>query len=363
MHKVSGYFHKKQLFNLAIIWSVCTILALTSAYQNFIYAGPQNTNSFWTFLLGTCLLWYYWALVTPIILWVSKRAPFNKKKAILSVCIHLITWAILSVPKILIAFFVYTRIFKFILPDSITEHFKHYIGANTELELITYVCILGASMAFAYQKKLVEREVYSLQLQMQLSAAELNALKLQLQPHFLFNTLNAAAMLIRFSENKKAIEVISGLSELLRRTLEQTGKQTVTLKEELELTDYYIQIEKVRFQDQITIEINIAANTLEAVVPNLLLQPLVENAIKHGVSKRESGGKIEIKSWKEDDTLKLQISDNGANNLPELNQGNGIGLANTRERLHHLYGEAHSIEISQIDGFIILMTIPYIISS
>lgn len=307
-------------------------------------------------------MWYYWALVTPIVLRVSKLALFTSNKAILSVCAHLATWVVLSVPKMCISIFVYTNLFKIFPPRPFVEQFKHVMFGSAETELIIYICIVGASMTFVYQKKLVEREVQSLQLQMQLSEAELNALKMQLQPHFLFNTLNAATMLIRFSENQKAIGVINGLSELLRRTLEQTGKQTVTLKEELELTDYYIEIEKIRFQDQIIIHKHISPDTLEAMVPNLLLQPLVENAIKHGVSKRESGGLIEIKSWKENDKLKLRISDNGNNDLPELNQGIGIGLTNTRDRLRHLYGETHSVEIDKTDGFTILITTPYIVS-
>jgi LytS/YehU family sensor histidine kinase len=149
-------------------------------------------------------------------------------------------------------------------------------------------------LAFTYYRKYREGELRAVELQAQLAQAQLQALKMQLHPHFLFNTLNAIAALVRKNENKAATDMLAGLSDLLRLALENVGAQEVSLQRELEFLERYLEIEKIRFADRLQVKMHIAPETLEARVPNLILQPLVENAIRHGIAPRSASGLIEI---------------------------------------------------------------------
>jgi two-component system LytT family sensor kinase len=355
---------KNKYTSILFIIGIFTVPSVVAASQAYIWALPGKPESFFPYLLGSMILWYYWALLSPVILLLTRRFPFEKKRWAGSLIVHLICWIILSIPEIFLSVLIYKHIFHLVDPASTyLQIFENFIVGKMQLEFITYGCIAGACIAFDYRRKLIERELHALQLQMQLSRAELNALKMQLHPHFLFNTLNTIAMLVRLNENKTAILTVNGLSELLRKSLEQNGKQQVTLKEELELTDCYLDIEKIRFQDQIAIVKNIAPSTLDTLVPNLILQPLIENAIRHGASQRKAGGRVEISAWRENENLHLEIKDNGPGTSNGTSQGNGIGLANTQERLHHLYGDRHSFHITKNEGFTVLISIPYTLHS
>jgi two-component system LytT family sensor kinase len=337
-----------------------TIPSVIAASQAYIWALPGKPGSFWPYLLGSMVLWYYWALLTPLILWITRKYPFEKKRWIASVIVHLFCWVTLSLPEIFVSVLVYKHIFHLVdQSSSYADIFENFLVGKMQLEFITYGCVVGACIAYDYRKKFIARELYALQLQMELTKAELSALKMQLHPHFLFNTLNTIAMLIRLNDNKTAILTINGLSELLRRSLEQKSTQQVTLKEELELTDCYLEIEKIRFHDQINVVKKIEPGILSTMVPNLILQPLVENAIRHGVSQRKSDGLVQINAWREGDIVNLEVKDNGPGYTNGKNSGNGIGLANTKERLHHLYGTSHSFRINTDNGFGILIRIPY----
>jgi two-component system LytT family sensor kinase len=350
---------KKFTANLVFVFGCLTIPSVVAASQAYIWALPGKPDSFWPYLLGSMILWYYWGILTPLILWLSRKYSFDKKRWMGSLAMHLIFWMLFSIPEICLSVLVYKHIFHLVDPlSTYFQIFENFIVGKMQLEFITYGCIVGACFAYDYRKKFIEREVYALQLQMQLTKAELNALKMQLQPHFLFNTLNTIAMLIRFNNNKTAVLTINGLSELLRKSLEQNGTQQVTLKEELELTDCYLEIEKIRFQDQISITKSIEPDALSTMVPNLILQPLVENAIRHGAAQRKSGGLVEINAWRENGTLNLEVKDNGPGSSSNQPNGNGIGLANTQERLHHLYGASHVFKISRDNGFSVLISIP-----
>ena len=356
--KPDSILSKKNAVSMAFIIVTFSILAIFEATQIYNFIG--NLGPFWRYLLGCTILWFYWGFAMPIILQVCRRFPFEAGNWARLLATHLACWIIFTIPKIFLAVFVFTYIYQFMGEnDPYLQTFQKLLLGGIVTEFLTYICIVGACIAFDYRKKYRERELYALQLQMQLSAAELSVLKMQLQPHFLFNTLHTVSMLIRLQDYPTAILVNNGLSELLRRSLEQTGKLTVSLQEELELTDCYIDIEKLRFQDQITITKNISPDVLNAIVPNLLLQPLVENAIRHGLSKRASGGLIEISARREMQNIKIEVNDNGYGTKDELLLGKGIGLTNTKERLAHLYGTSHAFLINQDNGFSVSITIPY----
>ena len=174
-----------------------------------------------------------------------------------------------------------------------------------------------------------------------------DVLRMQLNPHFLFNTLHTVGSLVRHERNSEAIRMLAGLSDLLRHTLESVGTQRVTLKRELEFLERYLQIEQIRFQDRLAVNLSIDPQTLDALIPNLLLQPLVENAIRHGVARLSTAGVIEIRTKRANGMLEIEVHDDGPG-LPAhwtVEQSKGVGVANTRARLEKLYGANHRFEL------------------
>jgi len=182
-------------------------------------------------------------------------------------------------------------------------------------------------------------------------------------PHFLFNTLHNISALVRKKENQTAVRMISGLSDLLRYVLRQNEAQAISLRQELDFIEQYLEIERLRFQDRMKVQINVAEETLDAEVPNLILQPLVENAIRHGIAGRADAGLVEIRSWRSKDTLWLEVRDDGPgiSNDPQIANGAGLGLKNTRARLKQIYGEVHSFELQNAEsvGAVAKLGIPF----
>ena len=226
----------------------------------------------------------------------------------------------------------------------------------------TYVPIVLIAQALCYYRRLRERELQSAQLETQLAKAHLQALKSQLQPHFLFNTMHSISSLM-FSDVRAADKMMSRLSDLLRMSLENNGIQVTSLSREIEFVSGYLEIEKVRFEDRLKVVFDIAAETLDAQVPHLLLQPLAENAVRHGIAKRLSGGEIRIRASHDKNALHLCVQDNGpAADLTGTHCfREGLGLRTARERLRTLYGEDQSLEIRALpgEGLIINIRIPF----
>lgn len=216
---------------------------------------------------------------------------------------------------------------------------------------LTYGAVIGIGHAFNFYRQFRERELKASQLKTQLAQAQLQALKTQLHPHFLFNTLHTIAML-NLKDPKAANRMIARLSDLLRLTLDNVGVQEVSLRQELEFLERYLEIEQIRFQDRLAVHKDIDPETLDAAVPNLILQPLVENAIRHGIAKRETEGRIELFAKRENGSLLLKVCDNGPGMSKDLqsNLERGIGIKNTRARLEQLYGAAHRMELVNANG-------------
>ena|SRR5579863_3053858 len=225
----------------------------------------------------------------------------------------------------------------------------------------TYLPIVLVANAIAYYRRSRERELRTSQLETQLAKANLHGLKSQLQPHFLFNTMHSISSLM-LTNVMAADEMMTRLSDLLRMSLDNGEAQITTLNREIEFVNGYLEIEKIRYEDRLKVVWDIAPETLDALVPQLLLQPLVENAVRHGVSRLSSGGEIRIVASHTDDTLHLQVKDNGPG-LAEsaIVQSEGLGLGTTRERLRTLYGDAQSIEIKNVPtgGAEVTVRIPF----
>ena len=226
--------------------------------------------------------------------------------------------------------------------------------------LMTYSAIIGLSYALDYRRESQARAVSTAQLETRLVEAQLKTLQAELHPHFLFNTLHAISTLVH-TDPESADRMISRLSDLLRLTFDDTGAAAVSLQAELAFLQKYLEIEQIRFQDRLSVHYDVDAETLDAEVPRLILQPLVENAIKHGVSPRSGRGLIQISSRIRDSALWIEVRDNGVGLSGQARSRlrTGVGLSNTRARLECLYGASHRLDFSEgTEGLAVEMQIP-----
>ena len=222
----------------------------------------------------------------------------------------------------------------------------------------TYATAWHERLAISYFRQARDRE----QLEARLERAQLQTLKLQLQPHFLFNTLNTITALISV-DPRVAERMVSGLSELLRLSLRNAGEQEVPLSRELELLEHYVEIQQIRFRDRLTVTLEVAPEAMHALVPNFILQPLVENAIRHGIGPRAAPGHVDVRAYRENGSLHLRVADNGVGvrARPSEPAHDGIGLGNTKARLEHLYGKEHEFSArgGSNGGFVVDIVIPF----
>jgi signal transduction histidine kinase len=321
---------------------------LNAAQQHVAYAISRGyTLPWWISLLLQMPLAYTWALATPGILWLGRRFPFDQRGWPLSVAVHLVA----SCTFVFFLDLLYAWHAANVLPvrsmplfTRATQTFVSWVLADGLL----YWMILSVSYAVEHYRRFREREVIAAQLETQLVQADLQALKMQLHPHFLFNALHTIGSLVRTGDRETAVRVVAGLGDLLRRVLDDATQQEVPLKQELEFVRNYLDIEQVRFRDRLKVAINAAPDVLDAKVPSLILQPLVENAIRHGIGPHVRAGCVIVGARRLDDRLHLVVRDDG----PGIGTGEddttrpGIGLSNTRARLTRLYGTDYELEVT-----------------
>jgi two-component system, LytTR family, sensor kinase len=307
-----------------------------------------------------------WFAATPAILWLARRFPLDRQRWLTSGLVHLFVSAILS----FLLLGIYTGIARLLgvggtSPTWFAAFRGQLVGAFHS-EVLTYWMVVGLCHGVDYYRKYRERELRASQLETRLAQAQLDALKMQLHPHFLFNTLNSISVLM--SEDVSAARrMLTQLSDLLRASLENAGTHEVSLKEELEFLNNYLEIEQTRFHDRLSVRIDVDDEVLSARVPNLILQPLVENAIRHGIAPRSQPGVIEIRAARDNGMVKLQVRDNGAglNGAGAKPLMKGIGLSNTEARLKQLYGADHRFEIKNLKsgGLMVAIAIPFHVES
>jgi LytS/YehU family sensor histidine kinase len=244
------------------------------------------------------------------------------------------------------------------------ESVTRFVIGNFSEAMGIYLLIALMSYAYSYYRRFRQGQLRTLQLEAQLSQAQLQALKMQLHPHFLFNTLHSISALLT-KDVEAARKMISRLGDFLRLTLENSGSQEVTLQQEMDFLRCYLEIERIRFQNRLVTRMDVNSQALAAKVPNLILQPIVENAIRHGIAPRSTPGLIEIEAKQLNGTLRIQVRDNGPG-LPEhRNSGSlfkkGLGLANTESRLERLYGADHLFDLTNnpAGGLIVTLEIPF----
>jgi signal transduction histidine kinase len=231
------------------------------------------------------------------------------------------------------------------------------------LDVLTYSALVGTVYAFYFYRRTQARELAASQLRASLSQARLKALQAQLEPHFLFNTLNAISVLALDGNHDAVVDTVGRLTDLLKMSLSADRPQEVTLKRELELVDGYLGIQKVRFADRLATTYDITPDAFSAIVPSMVLQPIVENAVIHGIAAHPSRGRITIAARRVDGTLQLEVTDTGPGFQQHVNvaHGEGIGLVNTRARLQQLYGSAQHVDLSNAPdgGARVVVSLPY----
>jgi len=312
--------------------------------------------------------WYLWALLTPLILWLARRLPVDRGRWRRGVLSHLLLGLLIAPLHAALDYGVSWLLAVYALRLPAEQMAKIFYNVKTGIMIasfnnsLTYWLLVGAYHTLDYYRKYRERDFEASQLEVRLAQAELQNLKMQLQPHFLFNTLHAISVLMR-EDVAAANRMLIRLGDLLRTTLQNLGTHEVSLRQEVEFLQSYLEIEQTRFQDRLTVRIDVEPSAWEARVPNLLLQPLVENAIRHGIAPMAAPGLIEIQARRERDTLRLQVRDNGPGiRKEELGSlMKGVGLTNTRARLEQLYGFAHRFELRNAPGggLLVIIGIPF----
>lgn len=339
------------------IFAFWTALGLFFTLQMAIGYANQGDGVRWIpTLIYTMSQWYAWGLLSPLLLWLARRFSLDRSAIRKSLLRHLGISLLLAPFQVALGLGLRYSAFLFLGTVSLDQVAGQL--ANAPIQVLTgsfesfaiYWVLLGIYYTFDSYRKNRARELHTSQLEAQLAQAQLTALKMQLHPHFLFNTLHSISALVH-TDPDAAERMIARLSDLLRLTLENAGTQEVPLKQELAFLEQYLEIEQIRFQDRLSVEMHIDPATLDARVPNLILQPLVENAIRHGVATQPEAGLVLISARRDNGQLRLQVRDNGPG-LAHSGDGSleGVGLTNTRARLEQLYGSDHRFDLVNAEG-------------
>lgn len=334
-------------FWIAAIW---TGIGLFDATQTVFVMRAEGMHHYWTSLFVTLLLaWLPWALATPLVLHLGRRYRAAQWR-------RLSTWGphVAACAAIGLVYAAWIALWEELLnpwavspwPRPFVDLWVHKFNSGLLSYIILYSLILLVGHMLDSREQLARQQTETARLNEQLTKAQLNALRRQIEPHFLFNTLNAIAGLVREKRNDAAVSMIVGLSDFLRRVVEDSDRQQVPLSEELEFAQKYLDIQKVRFAERLQFTVDVPAELLSSQVPSLILQPMVENAVKHGIAKRVQGGAIRIAASRSNGRLTLSVYNDG----PGLPAGwekthSGIGIANVQTRLRSLYGEGFELSL------------------
>ncbi len=340
-----------------VLW---TLLAFLSAAGAHVYTASVGSPESWAQLLAwNMTISFIWSLLTPPIYSLSRRFTFDRNNWKLVLPLHIFASILLTL--VAASIIVWLEPFVTWTPEAHVPFAAHMLS-RAFMDFQRYWYILLITQAIGYYAKYRERELQSSQLEAQLAHAQLEVLKIQLEPHFLFNTLNSIAALAR-NDGPAAENMTLQLADLLRFSLDAIGVHEVPLSRELTVLQKYIDIQQTRFQDRLRVEMDIAPNTLSALVPNMILQPLVENAIRHGIGPRRAPGLVRIATRQVFDELWMEIGDNGVGLRRFGNEApaEGVGLRNTRARLQQLYNHDHrlSLEDAPSGGCIVKIHIPF----
>jgi signal transduction histidine kinase len=341
------------------ISAACVAPAVLFVLQSYVTARLNGRASRWQDLVFSAGDWLVLALLVNIPGYLGRRFRFQHTASAQLLLAHAggvvslaISWASFG---ILLGF----ALHRFPAEGPLAHSFFVWLAVTFPFAAIIYLAVLGIVYAYGYFVEAREREADAARLSAQLSGARLEALRMQLNPHFLFNSLNTVLILVRDKETGAASRVLELLADVLRQVLDTTRSREVPLADELGFIERYLAIEQVRFSDRMNIDWAIEADARSALVPDLIMQPLVENAVRHGVARRAEAGSIIVAARILGDSLELSVRDNGPGiEQPDLE---GVGLSNTRERLQTLYGDAASVTINRPDkeGTEVVLRLPH----
>jgi two-component sensor histidine kinase len=324
---------------LLLVFAAWTLIAAFDIGKRFVesrmYGRTLNLSEI---LLNLESAWV-WTLFTPLIFFLAERYPIQRthwgRRLALHIAFSFAVAALDSLVDSLICPLLASR------PDW---PFARWFWGESFINVYSYFATLAAGLAIRFYRLYNDRRLRVSKLETELAVTKLRALEMRLRPHFLYNALHTIGGLVRTEQGPAAVRMIAGLGELLRHTLREDDGQEVPLSRELELTFRYLDIEQARFGDRLQVELQIAPETADAHVPSLLLQPLVENAVRHGVESNTGSGLVVVRVYRDGDALCLDVQDSG-NGPRDEHMGSGIGLSTTRARLEQLYGRDHKLEL------------------
>ncbi|HKN65562.1 MAG TPA: sensor histidine kinase [Gemmatimonadaceae bacterium] len=337
-----------------IIFAIATVVAVLYSLERYFYRRLLGQEvSLGQLVPAELIFTYLWALLTPLVMWMGRRFPVWGAHYGEDTRHTLRNWV---AQLIAVASFVFLHVALFTAASLLlgtpaipaSRLFTGYLASWFTLDSIVYCTLLAVYHALVYYRVSQDRALRASQLEARLAQAQLQVLRMQLQPHFLFNTLHTISALMH-RDVKRADSMIAALSDLLRMSLRSVGVQEVELREELEFLQRYLEIMSLRFGDRLTVTLDIDPNVLDARVPTLVLQPLVENSFRHGFGDGMRAGQVRVTVVPDGDMLRCEVVDNGRG-IAAAGAREGVGTTNTRARLRHLYGERFSLELTANPG-------------
>ena len=336
------------------MWSSIAAIPATQTCLAHWLAGTDHP-SWWRIFAYHLPLWWFWMLMTPGITALARRFPIDRSggvafavhlpASLLVVGLHLVLealWASMVVPSMA-------------APGSFDEQLMTGLRSPMVLlNMLAYWALLAVVSARDVYRRLLDRELENSELRFRLIQARIRALKAQLHPHFMFNALNAVSTLVIRQDGASALHMLGQLAALVRQTLRDSADE-IRLGDDVSLAENYLAIERVRFQDRLNVKVELDPRVQDALVPHLLLQPVVENALRHGIAPKARGGTIEVHARREGDRVFIEVSDDGVG-LSDVSQpfqrraDGGVGLSNTRDRLRQLYGDDFRLDIEGRTG-------------
>jgi signal transduction histidine kinase len=336
------------------LWTAVAVVFALQGYMRDALIG--NTWSVVDYLRWSLIQWYTWAALAPLVFRLAAKYPIEAPVRLRGLGMQLPASLGVTLLAMLIGAIVSTPL----EPGNFAGQVEQFIGQHTATGLLTYWTLFAIQQALRFHAEKIRREVEASRLATELAQSRLQALKSQLQPHFLFNTLHAIATLLD-EDVVSAEDMLLRLSDLLRAFLEDYDGQEVSLRRELVLLDLYLGIQRTRFKDRLTTKIYVAPDTLDCAVPSLILQPIVENAIRHGIGEHVGADCIEIEIRRENDGLCIDVRNSNSTLKEGPASGHGIGLSNTALRLRELYGDAAQVRLDIIwpQGVVCRIRLPF----
>ena len=338
-----------------LILCAWTIVGLLFTVREIVVASVHGGHVNWV-IVGVIELvyWNVWAACTPLVVALAKRFPLTGQRFVSHMAIHTVTSFMMAPLGSVTAYFLSRGLlgllFRMTDPGALRllSTFTVSVLSMSFTGILTYWLVVGLYQSVHFYQAAMERQTIAAQLETQLSHAELENLKSQLHPHFLFNSLHTIGVLMQ-EDVEAASHLLVSLGDLLRMALERRENE-ITLRSELEFVGKYLEIEQTRFHDRLKVRMDVPPDLLGVYVPSLALQPLVENAIKHGISVDSAAGRLEIAAQRNNGRVSLRVRDDGPGLAPGSRLRFGVGLTNVQSRLKQLYGEESSLELTRGDG-------------